>query len=82
MNNDYQYLLEQYFTPGHIVKSYGGLDRVVAFDWNGGNWNVKVQAVKKDGSIDARWAYLRCHATAPTREEMREARHHYETTIC
>lgn len=65
MTSTFQQKLETYFTPGNIVESYGGLDRVISFRWNGGNWNVIVQAVKKDGLIDIRWPQPRCHATEP-----------------
>lgn len=60
-----QALLEKYFAPGKVVESWGGLDRVIKFDWNKGNWNVIVQAIKKDGTIDSRWPRPRCHATQP-----------------
>ena len=38
--------LEAYFKPDTIVHGYGGMaDKVLSFDWNNGNWSVKVQHV-------------------------------------
>ncbi len=62
--------LENYFKIGAIVGGYAGLDRVIDFDWNGGDWAVKVQAIKADGSIDNRWPYPRRHATRPSDKEL------------
>ena len=63
-----------YFTPGNVVKSYGGHDRVLAFsppDENG-RWSVKVQAVRKEGdawvnadAADPRRDFTRQHSTEP-----------------
>lgn len=72
MNNSTQYLLEQYFTPGRTVKAYAGLDKVISFNWNNGSWNVIVQAVKANGTIDSRYPHPRCHATMPEIEEMQK----------
>ena len=70
--------LAQHFTPGNIVKSYGGHDRVISFDWKeGGDWSVRVQAVtKKDGqwvvqTEGGREAPIRTHATRPDEREFR-----------
>jgi Inorganic Pyrophosphatase/ADP-Ribosyltransferase in polyvalent proteins/Large polyvalent protein associated domain 39/Large polyvalent protein-associated domain 3 len=68
--------LEAYFTPGRLVNGYGGTDKVLAFEWNDGNWRVQVQEVNKDGSPlasggarnaigEPRW-----HGTRPDMKEM------------
>lgn len=57
--------LEAYFAIGATVPSYGGLDKVLGFEWNNGDWRVKVQAINKDGSIDKVWPYPRTHCTRP-----------------
>ncbi|MDH1477557.1 PLxRFG domain-containing protein [Comamonas thiooxydans] len=58
-----------YFTPGNIVKSYGGHDRVIAYTAPDadGQWSVKVQAVEKDGNawVDMPSEAQRTHATEP-----------------
>lgn len=58
-----------YFTPGNIVKSYGGHDRVIAYTSPDadGQWSVKVQAVEKDGNawVDMPSEAQRTHATEP-----------------
>lgn len=63
--------LEKYFTPGRIVKGYGGWDRVIKFHPSNEKygWSVDVQEVKKDGTVipDAR---IRNHATIPDPVEM------------
>lgn len=60
-----EYELRKYFSPGAIVPSYGGLDRVISFDWRDGDWRVTVQAVRADGSNDPRWPMPRMHCTQP-----------------
>ena len=41
-------LLTAYFTPGKVVKSYGGFDRVISLDAsNPDQWSVRVQEVKQ-----------------------------------
>lgn len=62
--------LERYFKVGAVVSDYAGLDKVLAFDWNNGDWSVTVQAINKDGSIDKRWDYPRKHATMPSIKEL------------
>lgn len=57
--------LEAYFSIGSVVPAYAGDDRVIDFDWNNGDWKVKVQAINKDGSIDSRWPFPRVHSTRP-----------------
>lgn len=57
--------LESHFTPGNIVKGYGGMDRVLGFDWNNGEWRARVEEVKKR---DGKWEAVgtpRVHATMP-----------------
>lgn len=61
--------LREYFTPGNIVQSYGGTDRVISFNpEDNGDWTVTVEAVKKQGdewvkdSADTR---VRTHSTNP-----------------
>lgn len=51
--------LEEYFTPGNKVESYGGEDLVESFDWNDGNWSVKVKSIR--GGLGG----TRRHATQP-----------------
>nr|WP_294979201.1 PLxRFG domain-containing protein [uncultured Pseudomonas sp.] len=62
--------LEAYFQPGREVNGYGGKDRVLAFEWNNGDWRVQVQGLTfngKDVSSEApRW-----HSTPPDRKELR-----------
>lgn len=64
-----------YFTPGNIVKSYGGHDRVVSYappDENG-RWSVTVRAVRKegDGWVDLPREQERVHATQPDARELK-----------
>lgn len=64
-----------YFTPGNIVKSYGGHDRVVSYtppDANG-RWSVTVRAVRvQDGKVvDAPNVRERTHATPPDARELK-----------
>ena len=58
-----------YFTPGNIVKSYIGNDRVIAYTPPDaqGVWSVTVQAVEKDGNawVDVPSEAQRTHATEP-----------------
>jgi len=67
--------LADYFTPGNIVKGYGGYDRVVAFDPNTerGGMSVRVQAVeKKDGQwVPVKNEGERNHSTIPSEREMK-----------
>lgn len=60
---------QEYFTPGNIVTSYGGHDRVVSYDpgADGKPWSVTVHAVEKQGN---QWADVpnerdRTHSTQP-----------------
>jgi len=72
--------LADYFTPGNILKAYGGFDEVLEYKAPtvpGGAWSVKVQRVIKRGTNgneewvregkpqDARW-----HSTAPDAREL------------
>jgi len=72
--------LRSYFTPGRIVPSYGGHDRVIGFHANNPRnpqaWYVQVQRVEQDA--DGRWVDVpgerpRVHATQPDAEALREA---------
>ncbi|MEQ6475132.1 PLxRFG domain-containing protein [Comamonas sp. wu1-DMT] len=64
-----------YFTPGNIVKSYAGHDRVIAYSPpdSEGRWSVKVQAVRKDGDswVAADDEQERVHGTDPHPREMK-----------
>ncbi len=68
-------LLSEYYSPGRIVKSYGGHDRVISLDEkDGGEWSVKVIEVTKDDNgewIDA--GDVREHSTFPERKSMAAA---------
>ncbi len=59
--------MQQYYTPGRIVKSYGGQDRVVKFNpaTSEKPWSVDVEAVKPDGTPIPREG-VRNHATPPS----------------
>ncbi|MBC7618755.1 MAG: hypothetical protein H7293_07160, partial [Candidatus Saccharibacteria bacterium] len=65
-----------YFTPGNVVKSYGGHDEVVSYtppDETGSNWSVKVRAVvQKDGQWvpDPKDNRERLHSTPPGTKEL------------
>ncbi|NUS37792.1 MAG: PLxRFG domain-containing protein, partial [Lysobacter sp.] len=61
--------LEAYFQPGREIPGYGGKDRVVSFDWNGGNWGVKVQGLTFNGK-DVSHEAPRTHSTLPTQKEL------------
>ncbi len=66
-------VLPQYFTPGRIVPSYSGFDRVISYDppTSGNTWSVTVreQRQRPDGSFaDAPGARDRTHFTHPTYE--------------
>lgn len=64
--------LSDYFTPGNIVKSYSGFDRVVSYTPAAQNssFSVTVKAVKKDGEnwVDT-GEDARTHATFPSQKE-------------
>lgn len=59
-------IAEAYYQPGRIVPSYGGQDRVLAFQRadDSHDWSVKVQAVTRDGQPDSR-ERPRWHTTFP-----------------
>jgi N12 class adenine-specific DNA methylase len=59
--------IAEYFTPGRIVKGYGGWDKVEAFT-PGPRWDVKVIAVKQDGT-PIPFERSRHHSTDPSSEE-------------
>lgn len=64
-----------YFTPGNVIKSYGGHDRVVSYlppDADG-RWSVTVRAVRpEDGKwVDAPGVRERTHATPPDARELK-----------
>lgn len=58
-----------YFTPGNVVKSYDGHDRVVSYTPpdSEGRWSVTVRAVRKDGDswVDVEGQTNRTHMTPP-----------------
>jgi hypothetical protein len=64
----------EYFTPGNIVKSYGGHDRVVSYNPNDAHsgWSVTVQAVRKEGDawVDAPGERERVHWTQADKREL------------
>ncbi len=64
-----------YFTPGNIVKSYGGHDRVVSYNPpdEEGRWSVTVRAVRKQGDtwVDVPNERERIHATEPDAGELK-----------
>ena len=65
-----------YFTPGNIVKSYGGHDEVVSYtppNESGSGWSVKVRAVvQKDGQWvpDPKDNRERVHSSQPEAKEV------------
>ncbi len=68
--------LADYFTPGNVVKGYGGHDRVLAYSPKDeqGNWSVTVEAVKHDGQEwvkDPNDNRVRSHSTMPGERELR-----------
>lgn len=65
--------LKKHFTPGAIVPSYSGQDRVIAFHGNDlGNWRVDVHAVDKNGA-DIPGERDRSHMTEPGRKVLEKA---------
>lgn len=64
-----------YFTPGNIVKSYGGHDRVIAYTAPDadGHWSVKVQAVRKEGDawVNEPNQSERTHSTPPDARQLK-----------
>lgn len=67
-----------YFTPGNVVRSYGGgFDRVVSYQppkTPGGQWSVSVQAVTKTGPAtfeDTPNERVRTHSTQPRPSELK-----------
>lgn len=67
--------LADYFTPGNIVKAYGGkFDRVIAFTPGAdGNWSVQVQNVVRDGDgwTPPKGEDIRTHRTTPSEREFK-----------
>ncbi len=71
-------VLRRYFSPGNIVPSYSGFDRVIAFNegTEDGDWFVDVQAVERDE--DGNWVKARGlsglrprrHATTPSPKDI------------
>ena len=66
--------LRDYFTPGNIVESYGGTDRVVSFDVDqNGDWSVTVEPVKQ---VEGQWVKdtakepVRTHRTTPDKRKL------------
>ncbi|WPG35296.1 PLxRFG domain-containing protein [Variovorax sp. EBFNA2] len=65
-----------YFTPGNVVRGYGGFDRVVSYQPadGEGRWSVTVQEVRKTGSAtfeDVPDADPRTHSTQPDPRAMK-----------
>lgn len=69
---DRMQMLEQYYTPGEIVPSYGkGLDKVISFTpGEEGKFRVQVQAVDEAGN-PLPGTSPRFHSTEPNAREMR-----------
>lgn len=65
--------LREYFTPGRIVPSYGGKDRVLGFDWNDGAWRARVEAVDPKTGVSLHTGAERTHTTRPTWQRVAEA---------
>jgi 2'-5' RNA ligase len=68
--------IREYFTPGRIVPSYGGKDKVLEFDEKGGlggGWRVKVQQVEDNEGNPVKDAQPRWHGTRPRASNFREA---------
>lgn len=69
---------ERYFTPGNIVESYAGHDRIISYTPNGadadGRWSVQVQAVQKKGDewVDVKGERPRYHSTPPSTGDLRK----------
>lgn len=65
----------KHFTPGNIIRSYGGFDRVIVYQPPGaaGRWSVTVHAVKQDGGkwVDVAGEEDRTHSTQPSDSELR-----------
>lgn len=62
--------VESYFTPGNIVKSYGGgFDRVISFDWNNGDVRATVESARKEGDKWVAEDRPRTHSTIPDRND-------------
>lgn len=63
--------LEDHFAPGNVILSdyWKKHDRVVSFDWNGGNWSVKVQSVEKKGDKWEPAGEIRTHSTRPDKRD-------------
>lgn len=58
-------LAREYFTPGSVVKSYSGYDKVISFDpGEKGLWSVKVRASDKEGNVKD-YEPTRVHTTFP-----------------
>ena len=64
-----------YFTPGNVIKSYSGHDRVIEYNptTERGGWEVKVRAVRKEGDawVDVPGERERYHATQPDAKELK-----------
>lgn len=64
-----------YFTPGNIVKSYGGHDRVITYTAPDadGQWSVKVRAVRKEGDawVNEPNEGERTHSTPPDARQLK-----------
>lgn len=65
-----------YFTPGNIIKGYGGFDEVLSYTppkESGDSWSVRVHRVEK---VDGKWVRegrpqdARIHATQPSSREL------------
>ncbi|CAB5220061.1 hypothetical protein UFOVP237_66 [uncultured Caudovirales phage] len=63
------HILKKYFTPGNIVISHGGKDKVIAFkgSYESGNWSATVQQINADGSLENR---VRNHSTLPDKKAL------------
>lgn len=76
--------LREYFTPGKVIRSMGGYDRVIKFNEgeDGSKWSVEVKSVRPnrdwEGNLTGGYEEVasepvRQHATAPSHYELRNA---------
>lgn len=72
--------LAKYFTPGNIVKGYGGYDKVIAFHpadptapYPRNTWNVDVQGVDPKTGEAKPYERIRNHATSPKVSDVSKA---------
>lgn len=62
---EFKAMLENHFAEGNVVEGYGGFDRVLGFNWNGGNWSARVEEVAKRNGEWLTQGRPRSHSTRP-----------------